>query len=156
MSKRKSPGAVAARGALEIDELGGRVVSEARRGLRRAQVPIYATLTGNDRCGVEGIMARGAAPVLDLCRKLIKAGCDPRIPLEAWRGATLCLRVRSIGEGAKLTVRSAGNGCPIFAPVGGSDGAGSSPARQITPAVVDLRPDANRFRGPGGARRRVG
>jgi hypothetical protein len=39
-----------------------------------------------------------------LCRKLIEAGHDPAAPLEAWRGGVLCLRVRSIGEGARLEV----------------------------------------------------
>jgi hypothetical protein len=41
---------------------------------------------------------------LALCRKLIAAGFDPSRPLCAYRGAVLCLRVRSIGEGAQLIV----------------------------------------------------
>src|SRR5262249_52986218 len=44
------------------------------------------------------------APILALCRALIEAGHDPATPLEVSRGSTLCLRVRSIGEGAKLTI----------------------------------------------------
>jgi hypothetical protein len=39
-----------------------------------------------------------------MCRKLIEAGYDPDRPLHAYRGDVLCLKVRSIGEGAKLTV----------------------------------------------------
>jgi hypothetical protein len=56
----------------------------------------------------------GAAPVLALCRKLIEAGHDPATPLEAWRGAILCLRIRSIGEGAQLTVQDSKTGRPRF------------------------------------------
>jgi hypothetical protein len=46
----------------------------------------------------------GRAPVLELCRKLVRAGYDPGRPLEVYRGDVLCLRVRSIGEGAKLFI----------------------------------------------------
>ena len=42
--------------------------------------------------------------MLDLCRELVAAGLHPTSPLEAWRGDTLSLRVRSIGEGARLAV----------------------------------------------------
>lgn len=87
-----------------------------------AQVAIYATLIGDDLCKAEGIIARGSAPVLALARLLIEAGHDPGTPLEAWRGPTLCLRIRSLGEGAKFTVRTAGNGRPIFAPENGARG----------------------------------
>jgi hypothetical protein len=65
-----------------------------------------------------------------MCRKLVAAGFDPTAPLEAWRGPTLCLRIRSIGEAAKLTVRSAGNGSPILAWEHGAEGAGPPPIRK--------------------------
>jgi hypothetical protein len=39
---------------------------------------------------------------LALCRKLIAAGYDPTLPLHAYRGDTLALKVCSIGEGAHL------------------------------------------------------
>jgi len=55
-------------------------------------------------CSANGITARGSAPVLRLCRKLVEAGHDPQEPMEVYRGATLSLHVRSIGEAAKLTV----------------------------------------------------
>jgi hypothetical protein len=32
---------------------------------------------------------------------LIQAGHDPAEPAEAWRGETLCLHIRSIGEAAE-------------------------------------------------------
>ena len=54
-----------------------------------------------NRCTAEGITATSNAPVLALCRKLIAAGYDPATPLEAYRAATLCLNIRSIGEAAQ-------------------------------------------------------
>jgi hypothetical protein len=39
-----------------------------------------------------------------LCRSLLEAGHDPATSMEVYRGPTLTLRVRSIGEAAKLTV----------------------------------------------------
>ena len=76
-------------------------LSDATIGL----APIRATLTGSNCCEALGITARGYAPVLDLCRALVKAGHEPRRPLHAYRGDVLALKVRSIGEGARLTVR---------------------------------------------------
>lgn len=44
------------------------------------------------------------AVVCALCRKLIEAGHNPSTPMVVRRGETIALRVRSIGEAAKLTV----------------------------------------------------
>jgi hypothetical protein len=74
-------------------------------GEESAQTPIRATLIGSNRCEALSITARGHASVPDLCRALVKAGHDPRRPLHAYRGDVLALKVRSIGEGARLTVR---------------------------------------------------
>jgi hypothetical protein len=65
---------------------------------------IYADLSNNDVCQALGIKIQSPSPLLDLCRALVEAGCDPTTPLEAYRGKTLCLRVRSIGEAAKLKI----------------------------------------------------
>src|SRR5215468_10575009 len=73
---------------------------------------VCAELIGSDRCSALGITERGPAPTLALCRRLIEAGHDPATPLEAWRGDVLCLRVRSIGEGARLTVEDDRRGRP--------------------------------------------
>jgi len=77
--------------------------------------PLYAELFGSKAARSSGILVTGNAPVLALCRALIDAGHDPAMPLEAYRGDTLCLRVRSIGEGAKLTVKDGPDGKPRFA-----------------------------------------
>jgi hypothetical protein len=47
---------------------------------------------------------RSSTPVLAICRRLVAAGLDPGRPLIAFRGEMVCLVIRSIGEGAALTV----------------------------------------------------
>jgi hypothetical protein len=90
--------------------------------------PVRAELTGSDRCHALGIETHG---VLDLRRKLIAAGRDPTLALEAYRGEILCLRIRSIGEGAGLRVASHGVG---FEPVQRCTGA--SPVAPIGLGVL--------------------
>jgi hypothetical protein len=104
MRTAKSAGAVAALGASVADQLGRQVIPENKRQQQFAQAPIRVTLIGFDRCEAAGIGVRGYTAVLDLCRELVAAGFDSACPLEAWRGQTLCMRVCSIGEGARLTV----------------------------------------------------
>src|SRR6516162_8039272 len=74
------------------------------------QAAIRADLIGSDICTALGLTINSSSPVLALCRALIEAGHDPATPLEAYRGETLSLRVRSIGEGAGLQVNSQGRG----------------------------------------------
>jgi hypothetical protein len=45
-----------------------------------------------------------------MCRRLVEAGIDPGSSLEAWRGDTMALRVRRIGEAAELEINSKGTG----------------------------------------------
>jgi hypothetical protein len=75
-------------------------------------IPIHAKIVGTDTCAAEGITAVNNAPVLELCRKLIAAGCDPKRPLQAYRGSTLCLTVSSIAWGARTAVEESN----IFGP----------------------------------------
>jgi hypothetical protein len=110
MTKTKSPGAVTALGASEIDQLGGTVDLEDSHPLSFTQGPIRAQLNGSDGCSALGITATGSTPVLALCRMLIETGVDPETPLEVFRGDILCLWVRSIGEAAELRVGSHGVG----------------------------------------------
>jgi hypothetical protein len=74
------------------------------------QTPLRAELNGSDRCSAVGITAHGHTPVLMLCRLLVAAGHDPARELHAYRGETLCLTIRSIGEAATLDVNSKGTG----------------------------------------------
>ena len=75
-----------------------------------ALVVIKAKLTGSDTVCAEAISVTSASPVLALCRKLIAYGFDPAIPIHVFRGDTLALTVRSIGEGARLEIRGDGVG----------------------------------------------
>jgi hypothetical protein len=74
--------------------------------------PIRAELDKSNRCDAAGYTVTGYVPVLGMCRKLIEAGFDPATPLHAYRGDTLCLRVSSIGYGAKFTVEDSICGTP--------------------------------------------
>ena len=60
----------------------------------------------------KSLVAKGLGyfPVLALCRALVGAGYDPGRPLHVYRGKTLALTVRSIGEGARLRVSGSGTG----------------------------------------------
>jgi hypothetical protein len=74
------------------------------------QTVIRAELIGSDRCSALGVNEHSPAPVLALCRLLVEAGHDPVTPLEVWRGWTLCLRIRRIGEAAELEPSPRGAG----------------------------------------------
>jgi hypothetical protein len=75
-----------------------------------ARAAITARLDGSDHACAEGISATSPSPVLSLCRQLVAHGYDPDLPLIAVRGETVCLRVRSIGDGAQLRVGGHGIG----------------------------------------------
>jgi hypothetical protein len=72
--------------------------------------PIEAELIGSNECRCGGITTRSSSPVLAMCRALIAAGYDPSRPLHVYRGKVLALKVRTIGEGARLQVNSGGTG----------------------------------------------
>src|SRR5262249_54124822 len=69
--------------------------------------PIEVELFGSDECRYRGITTRGQAPALAMCRALLGSGFDPHRPLHVYRGNVLALKVRTIGEGAQLTVSDA-------------------------------------------------
>lgn len=92
--------------------------------------PIRAELVGSNQADAEGHRAQVSSPVLALCRRLVANGFDPDRPLHAYRGNTLCLTIRSIGEGARLEVNGQGNG---FRPYCGAGAA--PPMSQINPPI---------------------
>ena len=72
---------------------------------------IIAELSSDTFATALGITVQSPSPVLALCRKLIEVSTyGPETPLDAYRATTLCLRVRSIGEGAALAINSKGTG----------------------------------------------
>jgi hypothetical protein len=107
------------------DLLGGWVNSEAKVSFDKKQA-LHAELAGDDMCSAAGIITRGSTPVLALCRELLAAGINPDVALHVHRRGVLALRVGAIGEAAALTVKTAGNGAPIFRR---HEGATASPVR---------------------------
>jgi hypothetical protein len=91
---------------------------------------ITAKLTDDDLCEAEGLTVKAASPVLAICRALVAAGHDPATPLHAYRGDTVALKVRSIGEAAGLEINGEGTG---FRPRREPDAA--PPVRQIAKAA---------------------
>jgi hypothetical protein len=69
---------------------------------------ITAKLTGVDTIVALGVTTVSATPVLTLCAELVAADIDPESPLTVYRGNTLALIVRSIGEGANLEINARG------------------------------------------------
>ncbi len=67
-----------------------------------------------------------ADSLFTLCRALIERGHDPATALEGYRGEMLCLKVRSLGEGARQRVSPRGIG---FVP-------GASPVADHVPGDV--------------------
>ena len=65
---------------------------------------IITKVSSDSIAEAEGITVTIGSPVLALCRKLVEAGHDPATPMQVYRGDTLCLTVRSIGEAAELEV----------------------------------------------------
>ena len=95
-----------------------------------ARQVIRAKLIGSDTCSALGITSQSNTPVLEICRRLIAAGHDSATPLAAYRGAVLCLHVRSIDEAARLTVKAMGNGAPSFTTEGTAGCATAPPMRR--------------------------
>src|SRR5262249_18348193 len=77
---------------------------------RRCPGAIRAELSDSHSATALRITAKSDAPVLALCRKLVDAGHDPSTALEAFRGDVLCLRIKSIGQGARLRIGTNGSG----------------------------------------------
>jgi hypothetical protein len=114
---------------------------------------IVATITG-DTASAEGVHGTGSSPILHLCRKLIALGYDPALPLVAVRGQTIYLKIRAIGEVAKLSIKPTGNGFERYRP--GPQDRSSSPPIAPTRVMVGTGahhnfPSRNRTGMPGKA-----
>jgi hypothetical protein len=73
---------------------------------------IRASLLGEHTIVAPGVATcTASAPILELARLLIARGVDPTTALRIYRGDTLALRVRTIGEAAGLQINGKGNGC---------------------------------------------
>jgi hypothetical protein len=81
-------------------------VTAAARRLRE----FCAELIGTNSVTAQKMVVTSATPILGLCRQLVAGGHDPATPLEAYRGDTLCVRIRSIGQAAQLEPSPSGVG----------------------------------------------
>jgi hypothetical protein len=119
--------AVTGREPRVIDLLGGKI--NPARNIEPKREHVIAELVGDDSCRCQEIDAAvtANAPVLAMCRQLLATGVDPDTPLRVYRQGVLALKVRSIREGARLTVKTAGNGTPIFSLDDGCKGAAAPP-----------------------------
>jgi hypothetical protein len=114
----------------------GRAKAKRQFSRRRAAHAIRVQLSGDDTCTALGLIVRSSSPVLALCRQLVDAGHDPATPLEVYRGDTLALRVKSIGQGAELRVTADNAGSPVFKRQEAA--ARASPVSQIDGAATTL------------------
>src|SRR5262245_39821519 len=81
---------------------------------RQPSMHLRAELAGDDTCVAAGIVVTSPAPVLKLCRELIELGFDPATQLAVFRGDTLSMTVRSIGQAGNLEVADSRTGAPTF------------------------------------------
>ena len=121
--------AVTGRESQVIDLLAGKI--NPSRNILAKREHVIAELVGDDCCRCQEIDAAvtANAPVLAMCRQLLATGVDPDTPLRVYRRGVLAVKVRSIREGARLTVKTAGNVTPIFTVDDGCKGAAAPPAR---------------------------
>jgi hypothetical protein len=92
-----------------IEQLGGRLENSDTSS--RPALQLRCDLVGNDGAIAGDIMARGP---LDMCRRLLAAGADPATELLCYRNGQSALRIRSIGDGARLVVRETATDGPRF------------------------------------------
>jgi len=95
-----------------LDGFASHVSAIAISEPRPEQAIIHASLAGCNSCSALGITVTGYAPALALCRELLRTGHEPDRPLHVYRGSVLALKIRSIGEGAGLTVEDDRYGRP--------------------------------------------
>jgi len=79
--------------------------------LAHRQARIRCELVGSDVVVAGDIKAAGA---FDLCRRLLAADASPAAELVCFRDGRLALRIQSIEDGARLTVRETATDGPRF------------------------------------------
>ncbi len=84
-------------------------------GQPTTEAPVIGDIDDNNICRIGEHVTTGRTPILTACRELLAQGIGPDRALEIYRRGVLAVRVRSIGRGAKLTVRE-DRGAPEFSP----------------------------------------
>ena len=103
-------------GARDFVGIGKCEERTSKPSLPPTQDRVIAQLSGSDTCSAAGITATGHAPILAMCRQLLQVGLNPDQALEVYRAGILALTVRSIAQGARLTVEDDSRGTPRFRP----------------------------------------
>src|SRR5262245_27202485 len=102
---------------------------------------IVAHTEGDRTCTGAGVTVHGAAPSFVLCRELLAAGLDPDAALEVYRAGILALRIRTLTEGAALTVEDDRFGRPKFrrwrGPRGNGAGSPIAQPRNSEPSTLE-------------------
>jgi len=128
-----------------LEERNHRSPSSVARNIRKTRKRLTAAaaisavrveLIGANCATTLGIEAHGPSPVLALCRALVEAGHDPAT------SDMLALRVRSIGEGARLTVEDNHIGKPVFRRCRdrAESGGAAPPVRETASATPSVPP----------------
>jgi hypothetical protein len=99
---------------------------------------IIEAVEGREIEVLKALEAQSGAPVLALCRALIATGIDPVTPMHVYRGATLALLVRSIGEASQLDVIDG-----RFQKWHPREPSAASPIAQTARPPARVRPDAS-------------
>jgi len=94
------------------EQLGSGLDVPDTQPLIHRQARIRCELVGSDVVVAGDIKAADGA--FDLCRRLLGAGASPAAELVCFRDGRLALRIRSIGDGARLTVRETATDGPRF------------------------------------------
>jgi len=71
--------------------------------------PIKGRLIGDHTCHVGNLPTNADTPIFEMCRLLLLHGYAPGRPLLVFRGNTLAVTVRTIREGAGLSVNGKGS-----------------------------------------------
>jgi hypothetical protein len=129
-----NPGAGAA-GAVQVT-LGKDLPASNSQQTFSTQV-LHAELIGDDTCTGGGTIVRGRAPALALCRQLLAAGCNPDAALTVFRNGIVSLRIRTLAEGASLTVEECSDGRPRFRPYRPHSSEERPPMRQTDVALTE-------------------
>ena len=104
---------------------------------------IRAELSTMDTCTAAGLTVHARAPVLTMCREMLAAGLDPDSALDVYRNGLLALRIRAIGEAAKLTVEDGRDGVPRFRRWKAPPSVGPTPPMRLGAAALPgIAPDA--------------
>jgi Fe2+ transport system protein FeoA len=97
---------------------------------------VRAELVDDNICTAQGLTVTSPSPILAMCRRLIEVGVDPGSALHVYRSDVLAISVVNIAIGARLTIKTAGNGAPTFALEPSVGGAGGSP---VAPIAAEAR-----------------